>query len=97
MYKEQASLGYGKIFPQLALGHSQSSILATFTFENDILHLAESMIPPLSSNTMSSNTLIGGQQTSRSKNAGTSKETGRPEKEDSEKSDKTIANRESTS
>lgn len=92
MYKEQASLGYGKIFPQLALGHSQSSILATFTFENDILHLADSMIPPMSSNTMSSNALTN--KSSVSKN-GEQKTAGRPEKEDSEKSDKTIQNRES--
>lgn len=92
MYKEQASLGYGKVFPQLALGHSQSSILATFTFENDILHLAESMIPPMSSNTMSSNALTGKNTGNKS---GEQKTAGRPEKEDSEKSDKTIQNRES--
>lgn len=94
MYKEQASLGYGKVFPQLALGHSQSSILATFTFENDILHLAESMIPPMSSNTMSSNML---NNNNRNNSAQSQKSAGRPEKEDSEKSDKTIANRESQS
>ena len=94
MYKEQASLGYGKVFPQLALGHSQSSILATFTFENDILHLAESMIPPMSSNTMSSNML---NNNNRNNSAQSQKSAGRPEKEDSEKSDKTIANRESMS
>ena len=94
IYKEQASLGYGKVFPQLALGHSQSSILATFTFENDILHLAESMIPPMSSNTMSSNALTGKNTTNKS---GEQKTAGRPEKEDSEKSDKTIQNRESES
>lgn len=84
MYKEHASLGYGKVFPQLALGHSQSSILATFTFENDILHLADSMIPPMSSNTMSAK-----QQTGNG--------AGRPQKEDNAKSDKTIANKESES
>ena len=94
IYKEQASLGQGKVFPQLALGHSQSSILATFTFENDILHLAESMIPPMSSNTMSSNALTGKNTTNKS---GEQKTAGRPEKEDSEKSDKTIQNRESES
>ena len=94
IYKEQASLGYGKVFPQLALGHSQSSILATFTFENDILHLAESMIPPMSSNTMSSNALTGKNAVNKS---GEQKTAGRPEKEDSEKSDKTIQNRESES
>ena len=59
MYKEQASIGYAKMLPQIALGHSQSSILATLMFENEILHLAEVMIPPMSSNTMSGKDLGG--------------------------------------
>ena len=99
MYKEQVSIGYDKIFPQLALGHSQSSILAAMTFQNDVLHLAEKMIPPMSSNTMNSNVLAG-TMTSKSSNQNnntTEGKTGRPEKEDNEKSDKTIANKESQS
>ena len=40
------------MLPQIALGHSQSSILNTAFFENQILHLAEVMIPPLMSSTM---------------------------------------------
>lgn len=105
LYKEHAQLGYSKMLPQIALGHSQSTILATLTFENEILHLAEIMIPPMSSNTMSGKDLGNNNQSAQSKNQNkqtsstTSSETqvGRPSKEDSQKSDKTIANRESES
>lgn len=104
MYKEQAQMGYNKTLPQVALGQSQSSVLATINFENDVLHLAESMIPPMMSSTMNSNVLrnqqtggsgsnISGKSDSTNSNDGA----GRPEKEDSEKSDKTIANREAAS
>ena len=62
------------------------------------------MIPPLSSNTISKNGIIGtsgagagGNSGSKSSSNGEEKTAGRPEKEDNEKSDKTIANRESMS
>ena len=61
LYKEQAQMGYNKTLPQVALGQSQSSVLATINFENDVLHLAESMIPPMMSSTMNSNVLKGQQ------------------------------------
>lgn len=54
MYKEQAQQGFSKILPQIALGHSQSAIINTAHFENEVLHLSEIMIPPLMSSTMSS-------------------------------------------
>ena len=54
MYKDQTQMGYSKMLPQIALGQSQSSILATAKFENDILNLTEMFIPPITSNTMSS-------------------------------------------
>jgi hypothetical protein len=44
------------MLPQVALGMSQSSIMATAYFENDILDLASVLIPPMSSNTMSAKT-----------------------------------------
>ena len=101
MYKEQASIGYAKMLPQIALGHSQSSILATLLFENEILHLSDVMIPPRSSNTMSGKDLGGNNQTTNNKTqsnqTSSDKTAGRPEKEDSQKSDKTLANRESES
>ena len=102
LYKEQAAMGYNKTLPQVALGQSQSSILAIINFENDVLHLAESMIPPMMSSTMNANVLrgqqSGGNNNNNNKNgqvAGGSNENGagRPEKDDSQKSDKTIANR----
>lgn len=85
MYKEQTQIGFSKMLPQIALGHSQSSILAAAYFENKHLNLSTIMIPPLTSNTMNNETLA----------AVASGDVGRPEKSDSEKSDKTIANQES--
>jgi hypothetical protein len=59
MYKEQVQLGYSKMLPQIALGHSQSAIINTAFFENQILKLSEIMIPPLMSSTMKSEDLLG--------------------------------------
>ena len=87
LYKEQTQLGYSKMLPQIALGQSQSSILANAYFENDILDLLHVFIPPLSSNTMNADVLT-------TKN-GETKEAGRKEKPDDQKSEKTIANKES--
>jgi hypothetical protein len=67
MYKEQVQLGYSKMLPQIALGHSQSSILNTAYFENEILHLSEIMIPPLMSSTMSLEDLKGGKEQTETK------------------------------
>jgi hypothetical protein len=54
MYKEQMQIGYGKMFAQIALGHSQNTIMSTAYFENDILGLSEIMIPPMMSSTIGS-------------------------------------------
>ena len=103
MYKEQVQLGYSKMLPQIALGHSQSSIINTAYFENDILHLSEIMIPPLMSSTMSSEDILGKKEQNSNNNSqktvdgATSKESGRPEKSDDQKSEKTIQNKESMS
>jgi hypothetical protein len=89
MFVDQAKLGYSKMLPQIALGQTQSSILANAYFENDILDLVNVFIPLMSSNTMSGNSL-------KSNSSGSDQEgAGRPEKDDSEKSEKTIQNRES--
>ena len=56
-YKEQTQLGYSKMLPQIALGQSQSSVLANAYFENDILNLVNKFIPPLSSNVMNAEVL----------------------------------------
>ena len=110
LYKEQAQMGYNKMLPQVALGQSQSSILANAYFENDILNLVKVFIPPLTSNVMNAQVLqaqgsqgaqinnktqVGGQSNiGKDQNQG-SGNVGRPEKQDAQKSDKTLANRES--
>ena len=112
MYKDQVQMGYSKMLPQIAMGHSQSSIIHTAFFENKVLKLSEIMIPPLMSSTLNANSILGtNNQNNNSKNQKTSEETkstasttktvktsdgaGRPEKADSEKSEKTIQNKES--
>ena len=107
MYKEQVQLGYSKMLPQIALGHSQSSILNTAYFENKILKLHEIMIPNLMSSTMSAEQVLGitDQQDkaktqtntdNNSKQVSTEeKKVGRTEKPDDQKSEKTIQNKES--
>ena len=104
MYKEQTQIGFSKMLPQIALGQSQSFILNTAHFENEVLHLSEIMIPPLMSSTLNGEDILGkkdqnGSNTSQNKTSGNAtvktetKEGGRPEKANDEKSEKTIANR----
>ena len=107
MYKEHVQLGYSKMLPQIALGHSQSSILNTAYFENEILHLSEIMIPPLMSSTMNMQDLKGNSDKAQNPKAqgntggqakapgGETKTPGRPQKDDTQKSEKTIQNKES--
>lgn len=89
------SLGFSKLLPQVALGQSQSAVLMTAYFENDVMSLNEVFVAPALSSTMSNNgngdttAKTKQQQTPSSGNKG-----GRPEKPDDQKSDKTIANRE---
>ena len=112
IYKEQVQIGYSKMLPQIALGHSQSSIINTAYFENNVLHLTEVMIPPLMSSTMSSADVLGktgqtNQTNSQNSTEGNKNQTqvikteeknsGRPEKPDDQKSEKTIKNKESMS
>lgn len=100
LYKEQTQIGYSKMLPQIALGHSQSFILNTARFENDILKLNEIMIPPLMSSTMSSEDVLG--KNNETNNQKTQKQTeekkaGRPEVPNDQKSEKTIKNLEAMS
>lgn len=57
LYKEQAQMGYNKMLPQVALGQTQSSVLANAYFENDVLDLVRVFVPPLTSNTMNAEAL----------------------------------------
>ena len=99
MYKEEMQIGYGKMFAQIALGHSQNSIMSTAYFENSILGLSEVMVPPMMSSTIGSEDIQNLGKKNKSDNGNqqtnTEGESGRPEKEATELSDKTIANRES--
>ena len=100
LYKEQTQLGFSKMLPQIALGHSQSFILNSISFESEILKLHETMIPPLMSSTMSSQDVLGNRSQSNTSQTQNSTETntgGRPEKANDEKSEKTIKNKESQS
>lgn len=75
-----ASSGYSILVPAIAEGFSQKDIMSIKDLENDVLKLGEKLIPLTSSYTQS--------------NSNTEKESegGRPTKEQSEKSDKTIEN-----
>lgn len=99
LYKEQVTLGYSKMLPQIALGQSQSSVLANAFFENDVLDLANVFIPPMQSSTMNvealNRTKNAGGGSSGNKAGNSDGKTGRPEKPDDEKSTKTIQNIES--
>ena len=107
LYKEHTQLGFSKVLPQIALGHSQSSIYATAYFENNVMKLQELMVPPLMSSTMRGEDVLPGSKkdgnnaqsdankaAQQVKSAAEDKKMGRPEKDDGQKSDKTIANRE---
>ena len=77
------------MLPQIALGQSQSAILANAYFENDILDLANVFIPPMMSSTMNSDVLKRVQDDEKA--------TGRPtnEEQGKEVTEKTIQNKES--
>ena len=104
LYREQTQLGFSKMLPQIALGQSESSILATAYWENEILNLIEVFVPPISSATMNADTLqaltgksadnnaAAAGQSSGSSQIQSDSKAGRPEKADEDKSDKTIAN-----
>ena len=82
------------MLPQIALGQTQSSILATAYFENEVLDLVSLFIPPMQSSVMNADML---DRTSKKIANGDEKEAGRPEKEDDQKSTKTLQNKESMS
>ena len=106
LYKEQVQLGYSKMLPQISLGHSQSAIINTAYFENQVLKLSEIMIPPLMSSTLNGEDILGktekqGNSNTQNKSEGvkdsSSASAGRPETPDDKKSAKTIQNKESMS
>ena len=90
-YKAQTMIGFSKLLPQVALGHTQSSIIATAIFENELLDLDSVFVAPQMSSTISSSD----KDASTSSGGNSSGKGGRPEKAEDEKSEKTIANIES--
>lgn len=87
LFKEHTQMGYSKMLPMIALGQPQSAILATAQFENEVLDLVNVFIPPITSNQMNANMI--------QKSGGNGEGAGRKEKPDDQKSEKTIANKES--
>lgn len=98
MYKEQVTIGYSLLLPQVALGRSQLSVFASAIFENKIMNLTELFVPPQMSSTVSNN---GDKSKTGDKTVKKSdieeKSAGRPELPDDEKSEKTMQNIESAS
>lgn len=98
LYKDQTMLGFSKLLPQVALGHSQSTILATAYFENKLMKLDELFTPPQMSSTISgkdenaekdnNNDNNGNKQ--ENKKPSNQDEGGRPEKADDEKSERSL-------
>lgn len=86
-YKEHTMLGYSKLLPQIALGVSQTNIIASTYFENEVLNLDDLFVAPQMSSTMSSS----------DKAASADSEGGRPELKDEQKETRTIQNEESKS
>ena len=104
MYKEQMQVGQSKMLGQIALGQSQSAILADAYFENEVLNLVNVLIPPLMSSTMNADVLdkkVGTHEnvtkTTQEMEASGEETRGRKELEDDQKSEKTIMNKESMS
>lgn len=100
LYKEQTTLGYSKLLPQVALGMSPTSVIMNALFENKVMKLGELFIPPQSSSTMSSSDAKSAQQQTTAKTdsadgtsqADVGEEGGRPELADGDKSEKTVNN-----
>lgn len=55
-YKDLTKLGFSRFLPMIALGHTQKEVISLAKFEQQILQLDAYMLPPFSSNTMSSDT-----------------------------------------
>lgn len=91
IYKEQTMIGFSKLLPQVALGQTQSSVIATALFENEYMDLDSLFIPPQMSSTMSA----GEEKKIDSKAPSSDDKGGRPSLADDEKADKTIQNKES--
>ena len=96
VYLKGAQYGYSKIYTGVAQGIKQSNLVSLLNLENDILGLSDKMIPLSSSYTQTNNENSknsDGKSKSSTSGKDNNSEPGRPELSDSDKSDKTIANR----
>lgn len=55
-YKDLTKLGFSRFLPMVALGHTQKEVISMAKLEQQIMQLDAYMLPPFSSNTMSSDT-----------------------------------------
>lgn len=104
-YKDLTKIGFSRFLPMVALGHTQKEVTSMAKLEQQIMELDNWMLPPFSSNTMSSDTwsdIKTIQQQGGIRKADTPAETqpaenggGRPALPADQKSAKTIANNES--
>ena len=85
------------MYAGVALGIKQSEILSMMVFENEFMKMSERMIPLQSSYTSSNkdikNTTTEENKTSSSNSGDINNSGGRPELDDTEKSEKTQQNR----
>lgn len=86
-YLKGAQFGYSKFYAGVAQGIKQSNLMGIVKFENQYLNMVEKMIPLQSSYTQDGKT-DGSSGANHNSNG-----PGRPQLSDSDKSDKTIANR----
>jgi len=104
-YKDLTKLGFSRFLPLVALGHTQKEVTSLAKLEQQIMQLDNWMLPPFSSNTMSSDTwsdIKEIQQTGQIRRDTTdaadaaasvgASTGGRPTTPDDQKSDKTLAN-----
>lgn len=101
LYKDQAQNGQGgsKMLANIALGQSQSSIIATASFENQILDItglfeSKQEAEERAQKRISMQSKTSEQDPEKSKDKVDKKPVGRKEKPDDQKSEKTIKNRE---
>ena len=109
LYREQTMLGFSKLLPQVALGMSQTVVIATALFENKMLKLDDAFTPPQMSSTISSKDKEESEEDNNNQDSNNEndsnvqqqqvkideKDAGRPELPDEQKDDKTLQNIES--
>ena len=97
LYKDQSAAGGSKLLANVALGQTQSQIIATARFENEILDIADIFASNQEREERKAQTAVKSSEPSQDKETKEAKNAGRPEKPDDQKSEKTLQNREAMS